>query len=50
MVAVGKQYVKKEELISTIEALLKVYQKIRVEFPSDMEGYFLVKAWRKRKQ
>jgi hypothetical protein len=49
MVAVSKKYVKKDELIPTIETLLKTYHHIRVEFPSNIEGHFLVKSWGKRK-
>jgi hypothetical protein len=49
MVTVSKKYVKQEQLLSTIQELLKTYQKIRVEFPSNIEGHFLVKAWGKRK-
>jgi len=48
MVRVSAKYVRKADLISTIEELLKTYQRIRVEYPSDVEEHFLVKAWRKR--
>lgn len=49
MVAVSKKYVKKDKLVETIEELLKNYERIRIEFPSNVEGYFLVKAWSRRK-
>lgn len=47
MVAVSKKYVKKDKLLSTIDELLKTYEKIQIEFPSDVNQHFLVKAWRK---
>jgi len=48
MVAISKKYVKLEELITTIDELLKIYRKVRVEYPSNVEGHFLVKAWKKK--
>jgi len=50
MVAVSKKYVKREELTSTIETMLKTYSHINVKFPSNVEEHFLVKAWGKRKK
>jgi len=48
MVAVSKKYVKLAQLTSTIEELLKTYVKIQVEYPSNIEYHFLVKAWKKK--
>jgi len=48
MVAVSKKHVKREQLMDTIDALLKTYCKILVEYPSDIEGHFLVKAWKRK--
>jgi len=50
MVAVSRKFVKLEDLSETISSLLKVYKKIRVEYPSEMESYFLVKGWNKKKK
>lgn len=49
MVSVSKKYVKIEDLTPTIKELLKDYSKLRVEYPSDVENHFLVKAWKRRK-
>ena len=49
MVAVSRKFVKLENLPDTINSLLTVYKKIRVEYPSEMESYFLVKGWNKKK-
>ena len=49
VVAVSRKYVKLDDLMSTIEELLQTYQKLRVEFPSDVEEHFLVKAWKRKK-
>jgi len=50
MVAVSKKYVKKDDLMVTIKKMLETYSKIRVEYPSNVEEHFLVKAWKKRKE
>jgi len=50
MVAVSKKYVKRKELMSTIEAMLKTYSHIHIKFPSNVEEHFLVKAWGKREK
>ena len=49
MVAVSRKFVKLENLSVTISSVLEIYKKIRVEYPSEMESYFLVKGWNKRK-
>jgi len=48
MVAVSKKYVKREELLDAIDKLLEEYECISVRFPSNVEQFFLVKAWRRR--
>ena len=48
MVSVSKKYVKIEDLTPTIKELLKDYSKLRVEYPSDVENHFLVKAWKRK--
>jgi len=48
MVRVSKKYVKKADLIATIEQFLETYERVRVEFPSNVEQHFLVKAWEKK--
>ena len=50
MVAVSRKFVKLENLPEAVGSLLKVYKRIRVEYPSEMESYFLVKGWNKRKE
>jgi len=50
MVAVSKKYVKHDELMPTIDAMLKIYSHIQVNFPSNIEEHFLVKAWRRREK
>jgi len=49
MVKVKKVYVKKADLPKTIENLLETHERLRVEYPCDVENFFLVKAWSKRK-
>jgi len=49
MVAVAKKYVKKGDLISTIDSFLADYENLRVEFPSNLPSFFLVKAWGRKK-
>jgi len=49
MVAVSRKYAKKDELMSKIEEMLQTYSKIRVEYPSNVEEHFLIKAWGKKK-
>jgi len=49
MVAVSRKYVKKKDLISKIEEMLQTYSKIRIEYPSNVEEHFLIKAWGKKK-
>ena len=50
MVAVSRKFVKLKDLPITIFSMLKNYKKIRVEYPSEMVGYFLVKGWNKKKR
>jgi len=50
MVATSKRYVKRAELMTTIDATLKAYRKIRVEYPSNVEQHFLVKGWGKKEK
>lgn len=48
MVAVSRKFVKLEDLPEIIESQLKIYKRIRVEYPSEMKDYFLVKGWNKK--
>jgi hypothetical protein len=48
MVAVSRKFARLEELPKLIEEQLKIYERIRVEYPSEMGGFFLVKAWNKK--
>ena len=38
------------ELATTIDSMLKIYQNLRVVYPSDLENHFLVKAGKRKKR
>ena len=50
MVATSRKFVKLENVPKTINSLLEIYKKIRVSYPCEMEDYFLVKGWYKKKK
>ena len=50
MVAVSRKFVKLVNLPEAIYSMLETYKKIRVEYPSEMESFFLVKGWNKKKK